>query len=131
MEAIRTAENTKTYNPIRRGWCLGEKGFRKELLEQMTERVGLNHTREEVRESEEQHANGIVRREMKIRKCVLTPFADFLGTFPETEFPLSFRHKNTRISPPPSSRFSPFNFLPFLSLSSLDGKHLPSLYRSL
>jgi hypothetical protein len=68
MEAMREAEDTKAYKAIRRGWCLGDKVFRKELLEQMSERVGLNHGGSEVRESEEQHADAIVARELARRK---------------------------------------------------------------
>ncbi len=68
MEAARQAEDTESYQPIRRGWCLGEKEFRKELLEHMSEQIGLNHGGAEVRESEEQHAEGIVTRELARRK---------------------------------------------------------------
>lgn len=68
MEAARKAEDTKTYKPIRRGWCLGHKNFREELLEQISERIGLNHGGVEVRESEERHAEGIVARELARRK---------------------------------------------------------------
>jgi len=68
MEAGREAEDTRSYKPIRRGWCLGEKAFRKELLEQMSQRIGLNHAGAEVRESEEHHAEAMVRRELARRR---------------------------------------------------------------
>ena len=38
VEARRGAEAGAEYKAIRRGWCLGEESFRKELLAQMTER---------------------------------------------------------------------------------------------
>jgi REP element-mobilizing transposase RayT len=68
VETTRAAENGEDYKPIRRGWCLGEKKFREELLEQMTERRGLGHGGEEIRASEEQHAEQIVSRELSRRR---------------------------------------------------------------
>ena len=38
LEAQRGAEEGEEFKPIRRGWCLGEESFRKELLAQMSER---------------------------------------------------------------------------------------------
>jgi len=36
-------EKPGQYKTLRRGWCLGDKAFRKELLGQMAERVGESH----------------------------------------------------------------------------------------
>jgi hypothetical protein len=47
---------------------LGDKGFRKELLAQMSERVGASHYGAERQESGEEKAERIVREEMKVRK---------------------------------------------------------------
>jgi len=68
MEAARGSEDTNAYKSIRRGWCLGEKSFRSELLERMSERTGQNHGGDEVRETEEQRAEGVVVRELARRR---------------------------------------------------------------
>ena len=47
------------------GAFFGEKAFRKELLEQMAERVGEYHYAEERQERGEQKARGIVSAELK------------------------------------------------------------------
>ena len=65
MEQGRTAEDSRAYRPIRRGWCFGEKAFRKELLEQVAQRVGEHHYAEERQGSGEQKAHGIVAAELK------------------------------------------------------------------
>jgi REP element-mobilizing transposase RayT len=65
MEQRRAAEDLRVYQPIRRGWCFGEKAFRKGLLEQMAERVGEYHYAEERQASGEQKARGIVAAELK------------------------------------------------------------------
>ena len=65
MEQRRAAEDGRAYQAIRRGWCFGEKAFRKELLEQMAERVGEYHYAEERQQSGEQKARGIVAAELK------------------------------------------------------------------
>ena len=46
----------------RRGWCLGDKAFRKELLAQVEEQAGEFHYGEEVRESAEEKAERIIGR---------------------------------------------------------------------
>ena len=43
LEARRGAEEGGEFKAIRRGWCLGEETFRKELLAQMSERLGAEH----------------------------------------------------------------------------------------
>lgn len=40
MEERRRLEEPEDFRKIRRGWCWGEEGFRKELLDQMAERRG-------------------------------------------------------------------------------------------
>jgi hypothetical protein len=53
MEQGRAAEDGWAYRPIHRGWCFGVEAFRKELLEQVAERVGEYHYAEERQGSEE------------------------------------------------------------------------------
>ena len=69
MELSRPAENgTGQYKSLRRGWCLGGKRFRKELLVQMAERVGESHYGAERQESGEEKAEQIVAEELGRRK---------------------------------------------------------------
>src|SRR5439155_24074878 len=65
VEQRRGEEAGADYRGIRRGWCLGEEEFRKELLDQMGERVGENHYAQERQESSEEKARGILAAEMK------------------------------------------------------------------
>jgi REP element-mobilizing transposase RayT len=67
VEERRAAETGTNYRPLRRGWCLGSEAFRKELLDQMSERVGENHYAAERQESGEAKARGIVATELKRR----------------------------------------------------------------
>ena len=68
MEERRTQEMEGELKAIRRGWCFGDERFRKELLGQMTEKVGAYHYGPEVRETEEEKANRIVAEELRHRK---------------------------------------------------------------
>jgi putative transposase len=66
MEARRQEEgNPEQYRKIRRGWCLGDAAFRKELLEQMHGRFAEHHDGPEKVESAEEKAEGIIAQEMK------------------------------------------------------------------
>lgn len=68
MEARRTAEGGQDYKAVRRGWCLGDKKFRQELLEQMSERRGEWHYGAELQESAEAQAEGIIQVELKRKR---------------------------------------------------------------
>lgn len=69
MELRRQAESEPgQYKPLRRGWCFGDNGFRKELLGQMAERVGESHYGAERQESGEEKAEQIVAEELRRRK---------------------------------------------------------------
>jgi putative transposase len=59
------AGGAESYQKIRRGWYLGDKQFKKELLEQMADRRGESHYGEELEETEEQKAEGIVCKELR------------------------------------------------------------------
>jgi len=61
MEAQRARDSSKTYDPIRHGWYLGEREFRKELLAQVSQRSGTNHYGEELLESDAQKAERVLR----------------------------------------------------------------------
>jgi hypothetical protein len=52
LEARRGAEEDEEFKAIRRGWCLGEETFRRELLAQMSERLGAEHYGAERAETE-------------------------------------------------------------------------------
>ncbi|MGA2852800.1 MAG: transposase [Verrucomicrobiota bacterium] len=52
MEERRQLDEPEEFGGIRRGWCLGDEAFRKELLAQMTEKVGQNHYGRERAESD-------------------------------------------------------------------------------
>jgi putative transposase len=66
MERRRIAEeDPKQLKALQRGWCLGSEGFRKELLAQMTERIGENHFGEERAQTQEEQAEQAVREGLK------------------------------------------------------------------
>lgn len=67
LEARRQAEAGEDYRSIRRGWCLGDETFRKELLAQVNEGLGPNHFGPERAESQADQAERIVREEMERR----------------------------------------------------------------
>jgi REP element-mobilizing transposase RayT len=77
-EERRRLAKARDWQPIQRGWCLGDKEFKQELLEQMEGRVGPHHTLPERQESEEARAErwvqeqlqrlGWKEKELKIRK---------------------------------------------------------------
>lgn len=68
MEGRRRAELEPEWKPVRRGWCLGGKGFRESLLEDMRQGMGPNHGGEERRETEEAWADQLMAEEMKRRR---------------------------------------------------------------
>ncbi len=64
MEARRAEERSEQWKPVRRGWCLGEEQFRKELLEQVHEMAGAQHYGEEIGQSAEEKARRIIAEEL-------------------------------------------------------------------
>lgn len=68
VEERRAAEAGADYKAIRRGWCLGDKAFRQELLAQMTERLGAEHYGAERLETAAAKAERIIAAELKRRK---------------------------------------------------------------
>ena len=65
MEARRWEDQAEEWKRVRRGWCLGDEAFRKELLAQVAEQAGASHYGEELRESAEEKGQRIVGEEMK------------------------------------------------------------------
>ena len=66
MELRRQAgDGPGAFKTVRRGWCLGDKAFRKGLLAQMKEQMGEHHYGEERAETEQERAEGIVREGLK------------------------------------------------------------------
>jgi len=65
VNARRRSESEADYRAIRRGWCLGQKRFRRELLEQMGDRLGAEHYGEERWETQTEKAERIIRQEFK------------------------------------------------------------------
>ncbi len=68
MEARRGAEVDANYKAIRRGWFLGEKALKQELLWWMSERMGPEHFGEERLESQQERAERVVAEEMRRRR---------------------------------------------------------------
>jgi REP element-mobilizing transposase RayT len=68
MELRRWEEQPEQWKRVRRGWCFGDKQFRKELLAEMVERVGESHYGGERQESGEEKAERIVGGELKRRR---------------------------------------------------------------
>ena len=68
VEARRSTEEGRNYKPIRRGWFLGEKALKKELLAQMKEQMGAEHYGAERQETAEAQAEEIIAGELKRRR---------------------------------------------------------------
>lgn len=65
MEARRQGERDGEYKAVRRGWCLGDKQFRQELLDQIAEQRGDWHYGQELQESDEARAQRLIAQELK------------------------------------------------------------------
>jgi REP element-mobilizing transposase RayT len=65
MEQRRHQDRAGEYARIRRGWCLGEAAFRKELLAQVEARHGGSHYGEELQESATGKAERLVLEGMR------------------------------------------------------------------
>jgi hypothetical protein len=65
MELRRWEGQPEQWKAVRRGWCLGDEAFRKELLALMAEKAGASHYGEELRESAQEKAQRIVDEEMR------------------------------------------------------------------
>lgn len=68
MEERRLQEAGGDWQSIRRGWCLGDEAFRKELLAQAHELSGENHYGQHRRETAEEKAERLVTEELRRRR---------------------------------------------------------------
>ena len=68
MEGRHHERDETAWQAIRRGWCLGGKEFRQELLAELGERAGENYAGPELAESDEQKALTIVEQELRRRR---------------------------------------------------------------
>jgi putative transposase len=68
LEERRVGGPAGEFKAVRRGWCLGDAAFRKELLSQMHERRGAHHYGEERHESDEAKALQLLEAEFKRRR---------------------------------------------------------------
>jgi putative transposase len=66
MEVRRWEDDEQMWNKIRRGWALGSNVFRQELLKAMEQRSSEYVAGDEIRESEEQRAERIVKGQMRL-----------------------------------------------------------------
>jgi putative transposase len=67
MEQRRGREDPAVLKALRRGWYLGDKAFRAELIEQMSLKMGAEHYGDERQETEGQKAEGILAGELDRR----------------------------------------------------------------
>ena len=67
MELRRHGEDPAQWKALRREWCLGEKQFRAELLEQMSGKLGSHHGGSERQETAEAKADRILAEELRRR----------------------------------------------------------------
>ena len=68
VEERRTSEDLRAYQAVRRGWCFGDKQFRKDLLRQVCGRLGPEHYCQERRETQEETAERVVAEELRRRR---------------------------------------------------------------
>ncbi|MHB8520499.1 MAG: transposase [Limisphaerales bacterium] len=66
-QAPQQESQTERWQKLRRGWCWGAEGFRQQMLERIAEKRGDQHHGEELRESEQQKAERLVRQLLKKR----------------------------------------------------------------
>ena len=67
LEARRQDEADEEFKPVRRGWCLGGEGFRRELLKQIAEQRGASHYGEELVESAEAQGQRLIAEALRKR----------------------------------------------------------------
>jgi putative transposase len=65
MEERRAQESEADYRPLRRGWCLGDEQFRRELLSAASEHLGPAHYGSDRRESDQEKARRILAAGLK------------------------------------------------------------------
>jgi putative transposase len=97
VEARRSGEQSEDYQPIRRGWCLGDTAFREELLDQMEGRMGTEHYGAERTESDEIKAERVIAEELKKRRWKEKDLTERLKGDPEkVKIALRLRRETVR-----------------------------------
>jgi putative transposase len=76
MEARRWEELAAEFKPVERGWYLGDKQFRRELLEQVSTAPGPSHFGEAMHEAAEERAERLVARGLKRLRWTETTLAE-------------------------------------------------------
>ena len=65
MEARRQAERDQAFKPVPRGWCVGSKRFRAEMLQHIEEQRGKWHYGAELSESAEAKAERLITEALR------------------------------------------------------------------
>ena len=65
MEARTQAELDEEFKPVRRGWCLGSKEFRAEMLKYIETQTGKWHYIAELRESGQAKAERLIEKALQ------------------------------------------------------------------
>jgi len=68
VEARRGVQDQADYKTIRRGWFFGEDALKRELLDRVGERLGVEHYGLERQESQVEHAERLVGEELRRRR---------------------------------------------------------------
>ena len=58
---LEISQESSEWKKVRRGWCWGPKGFREEILELIAAKKGQQHYGEELKESDEQKAERLMK----------------------------------------------------------------------
>jgi len=96
MDLRRQAEEGADYRQLRRGWFFGEEKFRKELLEQMSGRMGAEHYGDERAETAECRAERIIEEELKRRRWTARDLAARLkGDLQKVRIAVRLRNETT------------------------------------
>ncbi len=68
MEKRRQEDLEEEFQPVERGWCLGDEEFRQELLEQVSSQRSVSHYGELVQEAADAQAERLVKESLKRMK---------------------------------------------------------------
>jgi putative transposase len=67
MERRREEDTRKEFDRMERGWCVGDKAFQREVLEQVTQKPGGSHYGEAVQEAVEARAERLAAGKLKAK----------------------------------------------------------------
>lgn len=69
LGGTRRAEDSAADRPLRRGWFVGDKSRRDQLLAAVSRRAGPEHYGEELRESAEEKAQRLIACSLRRKQC--------------------------------------------------------------